>query len=169
VHSCVDAAFCWLPAPRGVTTRTRRMSQSTSSSPSLSCGLMVTCHSPAMAQQLYQTLLNKSITVGCKELEDQKLSYRDLKTWLIRHYGADSTVTALYLHSNFQLQQPKPDPPCSTSNGSSRLSTSNFTVPAPGEQESWDAKTQEAPGNIPKCSLPFAKLISNKLIDKITN
>jgi phosphoketolase len=78
-----------------------------------------------MAQQLYQTLLDKSITVGCKELEDQKLSYSDLKTWLIRHYGAGSTVTALYLHANFQLKQPKPDPPCPTCHGTSKLSTSN--------------------------------------------
>jgi hypothetical protein len=49
------------------------------------------------------------------------------------------------------------------------LPVTDFTVPAPGEQVSWDAKTQEAPGNIPlimKCSIPFAKLISNKLIDK---
>jgi hypothetical protein len=61
-----------------------------------------------MAQQLLQTHLYKSITASCKELEDLELSH-DLKNWLIGHYRAESTVTALYIHAIHKLQQPKAD------------------------------------------------------------
>jgi hypothetical protein len=36
------------------------------------------------------------------------LSY-DLKNWLLGHYRAESTVTALYIHAIHKLQQPKAD------------------------------------------------------------
>ncbi len=59
-----------------------------------------------MAQQLYRTHPDKS-TVGCKELEDLKQSFRDLKTWLIWHYKTMSKVMTLHLHIINKLQQPK--------------------------------------------------------------
>jgi hypothetical protein len=60
--------------------------------------------------------------IGCKELGGQKLSYCD-KSWLIRHYRAVSSVTALDLYVINKLQQLKDEAPLRDKSRYSRPST----------------------------------------------